>query len=207
MRGPASRGSYGGDGRAAPLTLFDGHRRGRDATGEDYPSSPSSGEEERKSRRRPPPPRAPPRRAPRAPPRVPPRRAPAPKKTAPTSAALVPYAPARTGRLPNLGDEIEVEVECEGVTNLVWRKAQVCAPRGELTRVTNPNPDPNPDLNPDPDPGSNPDPNPNSDPNLNPDPNPNQVRALDSPCEGRFLVCVAFASGEWDELFVEVSKK
>ena len=133
MRGPASRHSGGyRDGRAAPLALFDGHRRGREATGEDfYPSSHSSGEDERKSRRRPPPSRAPPpRRAPRAPPRAPPRRAPAPKKAAPTSAAmLVPYAPARTGRLPNLGDEIEVEVECEGVTKLAWRKAQVCAPR------------------------------------------------------------------------------
>ena len=122
MRGPASRGGYGGGGRAAPLALFDGHRRGPDATGEDYPSSHSSGEDERKSRRRPPPPRAPPRRKPAAQPRR--------KPAAPTSVALVPYVPARTGRLPELGEEIEVEVECEGVTKLAWRKAQVCAPPG-----------------------------------------------------------------------------
>jgi hypothetical protein len=134
VRGPASRASYAGvkagSYGAAPLALFDGHRRGRHASADDYPpsSSGSSGEDERTSRRRPPPPR----RAPRAPPRAPPRRAPAPKKRSqpPTSAALVPYAPARTGRRPDLGDEIEVEVECEGVTTLEWRKAQARTPSG-----------------------------------------------------------------------------
>ena len=137
VRGPASRASYAGvkagSYGAAPLALFGGHRRGRDARAHDYPSSSSasSGEDELTSRRRPPPPRAPPRRAPRAPPRAPPRRAPAPKQSPPpTSAALVPYARARTGRRPNLGDEVEVEVECEGVTTLEWRKAQVCTPPG-----------------------------------------------------------------------------
>jgi hypothetical protein len=120
VRGPASRASYAGvkagSYGAAPLALFGGHRRGRDARAHDYPSSSSasSGEDELTSRRRPPP-----------------RRAPAPKQSPPpTSAALVPYARARTGRRPNLGDEVEVEVECEGVTTLEWRKAQVCTPPG-----------------------------------------------------------------------------
>ena len=51
-----------------------------------------------------------------------------------------------------------------------------------------------------------PEPEPNPEPVPNPESTPTQVRALDTPSEGRFLVCVAFASGEWDELFVEVGR-
>ena len=52
-----------------------------------------------------------------------------------------------------------------------------------------------------------PEPEPNPEPVPNPESTPTQVRALDTPSEGRFLVCVAFASGEWDELFVEVGRR
>ena len=51
-----------------------------------------------------------------------------------------------------------------------------------------------------------PEPEPNPEPVPNPESTPTKVRALDTPSEGRFLVCVAFASGEWDELFVEVGR-
>ena len=61
------------------------------------------------------------------------------------------------------------------------------------------------------DPNHEPEPEPEPEPNPEPVPNlestPTQVRALDTPSEGRFLVCVAFASGEWDELFVEVGRR
>ena len=58
----------------------------------------------------------------------------------------------------------------------------------------------------DPDHEPEPEPEPNPEPVPNPESTPTQVRALDTPSEGRFLVCVAFASGEWDELFIEVGR-
>ena len=79
---------------------------------------------------------------PRQPPRAPPARA----SQAPPQQ---PQPPRVTGRVPEVGDVVEVEVECEG--QLGWRRAQV----------------------------------------------------RQTPGAARFVVCVAFASGEWDELFVE----